>query len=282
MKAGIEPKMLIDIDSHRSTIPGSCLKATITISDCFSWRYDEATRDRIGGGHTRYVPILTSHQQCRLTIPGAAVPTTSHKTSRALSNSSSGGYAPGAVDCPSGPFLRSAQKISDGEASFVKARHKNTNAALEDFMVRANMTDFDIKNFLNDYSPTIGLAFSGGGYRAMLSGGGAVKAMDARTPGATDRGKGQIGGLLQSATYMAGLSGGSWLVGSVVVNNFTTIGDLQASETLWNLKRSVLFPKNFKQIRKEVDSKAAAGFDITLTDYWGRVRGNHIRSLGPP
>ncbi|KAI5809280.1 lysophospholipase [Pyronema omphalodes] len=144
-------------------------------------------------------------------------------------------------------------------------------------MKRANLLDFDIDGFIDTYSPNVALAFSGGGYRAMLSGAGAVKAMDIRTPGTTE--PGQIGGLLQSATYMAGLSGGSWLLGSVVLNNFTTIHDLQHSQRLWNLKHNILAPEGFyniidtyyNRIHDEVTDKGDAGFDVSLTDYWSRA-----------
>jgi lysophospholipase len=191
---------------------------------------------------------------------------------RALSNSPSGGYAPQKVSCPTGSLIRNARNISDGEQDFIEKRHEVTDAALKDFLGRANMTNFDVDSFISSYSPKIALAFSGGGYRAMLSGAGAVKAMDSRTPGTT--GSGQIGGLLQSATYMAGLSGGSWLLGSVIVNNFTTIGALQESGNLWDLEHNILVPESltyFSDIIDEVRSKEKAGFEVTLTDYWGRA-----------
>ena len=112
----------------------------------------------------------------------------------------------------------------------------------------------------------------------MLSGAGAIKAMDSRTPGSLE--KGRVGGLLQSATYMAGLSGGSWLLGSVVLNNFTTIEQLQKSGGTWDLENSILAPgglkvitntKYYKNVMDEVKSKEDAGFDVSLTDFWGRA-----------
>lgn len=54
--------------------------------------------------------------------------------------------------------------------------------------------------------PNIGIATSGGGWRALMSGAGVIEAFDSRTS------KSKLGGLLQSATYLAGLSGGGWLV----------------------------------------------------------------------
>jgi len=82
---------------------------------------------------------------------------------------------------------------------------------MRDLLGRLNITGFDATSYINAHQnnvsalPNIGIAASGGGYRALMNGAGALAAMDSRTPGAT--GAGQIGGLLQSATYLAGLSG---------------------------------------------------------------------------
>ena len=114
----------------------------------------------------------------------------------------------------------------------------------------------------------------------MMTGGGAVKAFDSRTPNSTA--PGQLGGLLQSATYVTGLSGGGWLVGSVFVNNFTTISNLQAdtSGSVWELGRSILEGPSksgtallqtgeyYKRIARDVDGKYDSGFDTSITDYW--------------
>ena len=197
---------------------------------------------------------------------------------RALSDSPSGGYAPGNASCPSS-LMRSASDVSSGEKEFLKKRHAITDKALVDFLNRASMVDFDVATFMSNYSPTVGIAFSGGGYRAMLSGAGEFKAMDSRTPGSTA--VGHLGGLLQSATYVAGLSGGSWLLGSVVINNFTTIEKLQNAGNVWDFRNSILAPEGvlhildttvyYNQINQEVTAKRDAGFEVSLTDYWARA-----------
>lgn len=61
----------------------------------------------------------------------------------------------------------------------------------------------------------IGIAVSGGGYRAMLSGAGVLSAYDIRTPGAEEA----LGGIYQSASYIAGNSGGLWLVANNLLND---------------------------------------------------------------
>lgn len=50
--------------------------------------------------------------------------------------------------------------------------------------------------------PNIGIAISGGGYRAMLNGAGVLEAFDSRTPHSTSIG--HLGGVLQSTTYLSG------------------------------------------------------------------------------
>lgn len=175
----------------------------------------------------------------RKAVPASRQQPVSGLAPRALADAPDG-YAPKKGPCPSDSLIRNARSLSNGEQDFLTKRHQVADAALKDFLGRADMQDFDANSFIDSYSPTVALAFSGGGYRAMLSGAGAVKAMDIRTPGAN--GRGQVGGLLQSATYFSGLSGGSWLLGSVFLNNFTTIADLQASKDVWDFTNSILTP----------------------------------------
>lgn len=161
---------------------------------------------------------------------------------------------------------------------------------MSDFLSRLNIAGFDaaayIKNHAQNASalPNVAIAVSGGGYRAMLNGGGVVKAFDSREENSTAAG--HLGGLLQSATYLAGLSGGGWLVGSIFVNNFTTISGLQYNNnasSLWELGNSIFegpatggiqlldTADYFKGISNEVGDKSDKGFDTTVTDYWGRA-----------
>ncbi|KAA8641268.1 Lysophospholipase 1 [Aspergillus tanneri] len=111
--------------------------------------------------------------------------------------------------------------------------------------------------------PNIAIAVSGGGYRAMTSGAGALKAFDSRTDNSTA--KGQLGDLLRSATCVSGLSGGGWLLGSIVVNNFATVSALQAD------RRSLSTASYWKHLIKAVDAKEEASYNTSITDYWGRA-----------
>lgn len=71
--------------------------------------------------------------------------------------------------------------------------------------------------------PTVGIAVSGGGFRAALVGAGTFNALDGRNTTAVQAG---TGGVWQLASYMTGLSGGSWFVGSLAINSNPSIYDL--------------------------------------------------------
>ena len=153
---------------------------------------------------------------------------------------------------------------------------------MKTFLNRVNITGFDAGQYLDGLTgtanvPTVAISVSGGGYRAMLNGAGAIKAWDERTPGATDAGN--LGGLLQSATYITGLSGGSWLLGSIYVNNFTQIDTLASGENTWNLDNDLFQgpPKQWdplstvqywSEIHDAVMAKQKAGFRVSITDIW--------------
>lgn len=165
---------------------------------------------------------------------------------------------------------------------------------MRDLLGRMNIPGLDTDDYINTHRdnasalPTIAIAASGGGYRAMLNGAGVMEAFDSRTPNSTA--EGQLGGLLQSATYVAGLSGGGWLMGTIYVNNFTSIYDIISQDpesdstgNLWQLGNSIFVgPEGdgiqlldsagyYSTLLDNVQSKEDAGFNTTLTDYWGRA-----------
>lgn len=158
---------------------------------------------------------------------------------------------------------------------------------MRQFLARMNITDFDALSYIERYRnnasalPNVAIAVSGGGYRALFNGGGAISAFDSRTPNSTS--SGHLGGLLQLSTYLSGLSGGGWLVGTLFTNNFTTIRALQegsSSGSYWDFSRSIFKGPDrkglslintvdyFNDIQKAVLSKADAGFNTSITDYW--------------
>ena len=162
---------------------------------------------------------------------------------------------------------------------------------MQDLLGRLNIAGFDAASYIQNNAknasalPNIALAFSGGGYRACLNGGGAIQAFDSREANGTAAT--HLGGLLQSATYTAGLSGGGWLVGSIFVNNFTTISGLLDNpnnvSSVWEFGNSIFegpatskiqllsSADYFDDIYDEVGDKKDAGYQTSITDYWGRA-----------
>ncbi|KIV77625.1 hypothetical protein PV11_09413 [Exophiala sideris] len=208
---------------------------------------------------------------------------------RALPNSPDG-YTPSKVTCPkNAPSVRSAGSLSANETAWLEKRRNNTIAPMQTLLARLNITGFNASQYIENHSsnasalPNIGIAVSGGGWRALTNGAGAIKAFDSRTQNNT--GSGKLGGLLQSATYLSGLSGGGWLVGSLFMNNFTTVGALQAdtSGSVWEFGNSVLegpdtggvqifdTAEYYTHLVSDIDGKSDAGFDLSITDLWGRA-----------
>ncbi|CAG7963637.1 unnamed protein product [Penicillium nalgiovense] len=226
-----------------------------------------------------------------IAVPGVPNPDdiTFAGVQRALPNAPDG-YVPTSVSCPaSRPTIRSAAKLSSNETSWLEVRRGKTLSAMKDFFGHVKVGDYDVGAYLDKHSgnssnlPNIGIAVSGGGWRALMNGAGAVKAFDSRTYNASATG--HLGGLLQSATYISGLSGGSWLLGSIYINNFTTVDKLQTHEagSVWQFGNSIIKGPDaggiqlldsagyYKDLADAVDGKKKAGFDTTLTDIWGRA-----------
>ncbi|KAK4208973.1 acyl transferase/acyl hydrolase/lysophospholipase [Rhypophila decipiens] len=198
------------------------------------------------------------------------------------------GYAPAPVQCPEArPTIRPADTLSIQESDWLRARDKNTFEAMLNVLPRLGVTGLDVEGYLRNLSeskgllPRLGIAMSGGGYRALLNGAGALAAFDNRTANST--GPGQLGGILQATTYLCGLSGASWLVGSLYTQNSTTVESIiDAREgflsQLWQFNDSVLrgpaelrTGQYYRELADAVDAKFKAGFNTSITDFWGRA-----------
>ncbi|EXL67132.1 phospholipase A2 [Fusarium oxysporum f. sp. conglutinans race 2 54008] len=203
------------------------------------------------------------------------------------------GYAPGQVSCPeTRPAIRQANNLSNDETTWLEQRDKNTVSALRYILKRFNIGNIDTDSYLDgivsdgDAPPRIGIAISGGGYRAMMNGAGAIAAFDNRT---TNSGtKGQLGGILQATTYLSGLSGGSWTVGSLYTQNFTSVESIISAKsgflsTLWQFDDSIIEgpadltgPRYYRQLYQDLNDKVDAGFNKSITDYWGRALSHQL------
>lgn len=222
------------------------------------------------------------------------------------------GYSPERIKCDfdaDHSLIREANELSIEEKKWLRERSQVTVPSLMDFLNRSLtfVKDTTDKNLIlsqlfnrtanqnevkidteNNYSnvPKIGLAISGGGFRSMLTGAGVISAMDIRTRNSTDHG---LGGLLQSISYIAGISGGNWLVGSLAYNNWTSVQEILDSmhleDSIWNLDDSVISPgglniiksaRRWDHISDAIDAKRANGFETSLTDVWGRALSYHF------
>ncbi|KAJ7747752.1 lysophospholipase [Mycena metata] len=125
---------------------------------------------------------------------------------------------------------------------------------------------------------------SGGGYRAAIFGAGVLNALDGRNSSSVKKG---TGGLLQSATHLAGLSGGSWLVTSLAQANFPTMQHLVFGDghdfggwlpefNLWLPSADPAEQAVFAQeILQELAVKAKH-FPVSVGDAWGRALARHF------
>lgn len=186
------------------------------------------------------------------------------------------------------PALRESLSLSSEERLWLGKRRPNTIAATQDLIKRLGIPGFDQDTYFQhvdtSHLPNIAIAVSGGGYRALLNGAGAIAAFDNRTRGSTDTG--QLGGLLQSATYLSGLSGGGWLISSLYGNEFPAIDSIleqSGSDSLWQLQYPMWEGSDFSNVLREtgqtflamlidqVQGKIQAGFNTSITDLWGRA-----------
>ncbi|WYZ42288.1 hypothetical protein EsH8_V_001183 [Colletotrichum jinshuiense] len=204
---------------------------------------------------------------------------------------SANSYRTTTIDCPVNdrPTIRDFKSLSVDEKLWTQKRRNNIIPALRDLVKRLGITGFDSDAYFDSAKntsmlPNIGIAVSGGGWRALMNGAGAIAAYDQRTPGST--GEGQLGGLLQSTTYFAGLSGGGWLVSSLYANDFPTVQSIvntDNSTSIWQFQNSIFEGPDmgatdssnaaayFGAIADQVAAKLDSGFNTTLTDFWGRA-----------
>ncbi|GME95723.1 unnamed protein product [[Candida] boidinii] len=171
-------------------------------------------------------------------------------------------YAPGKVQCPSfiyeaeyntpdrQGFTRKSNCLSESETEWIKERHKITDQNLKWFLNLADMRDLNTDQFIDDLdrSINIGLAFSGGGYRAMLAAAGEISGLDNRTNGTMEYGL----PILPAVSYISGLSGGSWFLCTLAYNNWTSVQEIidtrDDHNPIWNLKYSIADPNSTIQL----------------------------------
>lgn len=184
-------------------------------------------------------------------------------------------YAPSTTTCPdlSSSLIRDGNTaLGPGEAAYIAGRKAKAEDALSAWL-EAQAPGLGSSNRNSSSMPTLALSVSGGGWRALLTGAGAMRAMDARETDAPA----STAGLLQALTYHIGVSGGAWLVGSWAGANFPTVTEL--GEDLWlsafdhglELPRGWKFLEAYADIAGDLVGKSEAGFPVNLVDAWSRL-----------
>ncbi|KAK4052044.1 hypothetical protein OIV83_002338 [Microbotryomycetes sp. JL201] len=211
-----------------------------------------------------------------------------------------GSYAPEYIACPTdGTGLRLSgvanvnQTLNPLESAYTQQRKQVADAALLDWITRNDLVNVVFGN--NSESPVspstlqlpkLALSASGGGFRASVVGAAWLHVLDGRnTTSGSD-----LGGLLQSATYLSGLSGGSLLLASVILNEMPDLYNLvqgppnNGTTGSWNLDLDLLQPGSGAQplqylqtVLGDVGDKRSAGeFNVTLVDVFARGLSYHF------
>ncbi|KAB2572653.1 Lysophospholipase 1 [Lasiodiplodia theobromae] len=179
-------------------------------------------------------------------------------------------YGPVSAACPASTALTrpASSGVNTDEASYLSARKPAAQAALASWLAKTNSAyaSADTASL-----PSIGLTVSGGGYRSMLTGAGLIQGLDARDSNAT------TAGLYQALSYQAGLSGGSWLLAALAGNDWPRVSALRDDLWISGLQQT-LFVADVANggaidVVGDLAAKTAAGFDVGLTDAWGRLLG---------
>lgn len=205
-------------------------------------------------------------------------------------------YAPNTnVQCPdvtTNPLVRefspTSQALGAKEVDYFTTRKSSViTGQWSDWLGDGSSIGYSLSAFAGSL-PNVSIAISGGGYRAAQYGAGVLSALDARN--STAKGAG-TGGLLQVSSYLSALSGGSWLTGSLYLNDFPMIRDLVlgngGSLNGWLLDLHLLAPNGSNPLTEEnaayygivadgANEKTKRGIDASITDVWARAISFHF------
>ncbi|EXJ89618.1 hypothetical protein A1O3_02685 [Capronia epimyces CBS 606.96] len=190
-------------------------------------------------------------------------------------------YAPLRTECPAHQqWIRPANGLSSQEATWVQGRKSVVVEAFSAYLDRLNITGLDVPKLVdamkkdnNAGVPTLSVAISGGGWLSAMTAIGILRAFDSRFPDAITQ---KTGGLLQSLTYITGLSGGAWPGMSLSTYNFPTINDLVADwhtdiDRVFNPPNNSVYAANDSELFLDVAAKYKAGFNVSVADFLGRA-----------
>lgn len=198
-------------------------------------------------------------------------------------------YGPAKLTCPVKPqgnnfvgYVRNASdnQIYQSEKDYMNRHRQAIRGQWKDWLNSVGLGGNDgisggLDQFLAQNQPKLGIGISGGGYRAMLVGMSVLQGFDGRNETAKQRG---VGGVLQLSDYVAGLSGGSWAVAAMAMNDWQTP---QNTTRFMDLGNNLVLPDRgtlsfYTDLFNDVDDKKDAGFPVSISDYWGRAESYHI------
>ena len=158
--------------------------------------------------------------------------------------------APTRINCPdnlvtrTGNPLNGTQQLDTNEAAYIANRRENVLPGLYYSYLgdtATGATGYNASQLFAAGVPKTGITCSGGGLRASLYCAGTLSAFDGRNDSTA-------GELVQLADYLTGLSGGSWAVSSLAMNDLPTIHSMvlgnssDSSTPGWILDNSILSP----------------------------------------
>ncbi|CCM05463.1 uncharacterized protein FIBRA_07684 [Fibroporia radiculosa] len=212
-------------------------------------------------------------------------------------------YTPVSGACPSGfEVVRLVgpvgnQTLNQQEVEYISTRKANVLPdAWKTYLANIQATNASLPDYVasilsgESRYPNVGIASSGGGWRATLWGAGILNFLDARNETSAALG---TGGILQAAQYLSGLSGGANLVGSFAQANFPTIQTLAFGTnstdptSAWGgwlpqinqqdpYTNATQNAEYLQELIDEIRGKYAAGFSVSYNDITARDNGRHF------
>ncbi|KAG9338432.1 hypothetical protein JZ751_025836 [Albula glossodonta] len=161
--------------------------------------------------------------------------------------------------------LRFSMALGDKEKLF---RQKRRDRAMLGIKKLLNMEKGQFLPSSLREVPVIAIVGSGGGFRAMVGFSGVMKAL-------------YESGVLDCATYVAGLSGSTWYMSTLYSHpEFPNKGPQEINQELMKSVSSnplrLLMPQHIKQYIKALWTKKAGGQPVTFTDIFGMLIGETL------
>jgi hypothetical protein len=169
-------------------------------------------------------PVPSRGAACQDDIPTGTYPYCDNCTGTTTTTAGYNVQTPVSCRCSSSCVQAASLGLFSEEKTWLATRTAAATQAMSTYFTSAWGKDniqYNLSELL-EVVPRIGLAFSGGGYRAMLGGAGVMQAFDDTKNG----GVAGVAGILSSSLYISGLSGGGWLVGLWALNSFAPVQDL--------------------------------------------------------